>query len=72
MQVVAPLWSETMQRQPQRKPGYIEEAEQVLASQRGETSRRRDCHFADTPSPSALEHLLKGEGVQQNDSLTDD
>ena len=34
-------------------------------------SRRRDCHFADTPSPSTLKRLLKGEGVQQNDSLAD-
>ena len=25
-------------------------------------SRRRDCHFADAPSPSTLQHLLKGEG----------
>ena len=25
------------------------------------TSRRRDCHFADSPSPSILERLLKGE-----------
>ena len=37
----------------------------------GVTSRRRDCHFADIPSPSTLKHLLKGEGVQQNDSLAD-
>ena len=35
-------------------------------------SRRRDCHFADAPSPSLLERLLNGEGrVQQNDSLAD-
>ena len=34
-------------------------------------SRRRDCHFADTPSPSLLKRLLKAEGVQQNDSLAD-
>ena len=25
-------------------------------------SRRRDCHFADTPFPSTLTHLLKGQG----------
>ena len=25
-------------------------------------SRRRDCHFADTPSPYLLKRLLKGEG----------
>ena len=25
-------------------------------------SRRRDCHFADIPSPSLLKRLLKGEG----------
>ena len=37
--------------------------------------RRRRRRFADTPSPSMLRHLLKGEGggggggVQQNDSL---
>ena len=29
----------------------------------GEPSRRRDCHFADNPSPSTLKRLLKGEGV---------
>ena len=30
------------------------------------------CLFADTPSPSILKHLLKGErGVQQNDCLAD-
>ena len=28
----------------------------------GQSSRRRDCHFADTPSPSLLKHLPKGEG----------
>ena len=28
----------------------------------GECSRRRDCHFADIPSPSLLKHLLKAEG----------
>ena len=32
-------------------------------------SRRRDCHSADALSPSLLIHLLKVEGVQQNDSL---
>ena len=25
-------------------------------------SRRRDCHFANNPSPFLLKHLLKGEG----------
>ena len=30
--------------------------------ERGESSRRRDCHFADNPSPSILKHLLKREG----------
>ena len=34
-------------------------------------SHRRDCHFADAIAPSILKHLLKGEGVQQNDSLAD-
>ena len=29
--------------------------------------RRAFWHFADTPSPSLLKHLLKGEGVRQND-----
>ena len=33
-------------------------------------SRRRDCHFANTPSPSLLKRPLKGLGVQQNDSLS--
>ena len=28
----------------------------------GKISRRRDCYFADTPSPSLLKRLLKGEG----------
>ena len=28
----------------------------------GPSSRRRDCHIADAPSPSLLKHLLKGEG----------
>ena len=28
----------------------------------GADSRRRECHFADTPSPSLLIRLLKGEG----------
>ena len=27
-----------------------------------DTSRRRECHFTDTRSPSILEHLLNGEG----------
>ena len=37
----------------------------------GAASRRREfCHFADTPSPSLLKPLLKGDGgVRQNDSL---
>ena len=34
-------------------------------------SRRRDCHFDDTPFLSLLKHLIKVEGVQQNDSLAD-
>ena len=34
-------------------------------------SRRRDCHFADAPSPSVLKRLRKVEGVQQNDGLAD-
>ena len=28
----------------------------------GGGSRRRDCHFADNPTPSILKHLLKTEG----------
>ena len=36
-----------------------------------EPSRRRDCHFADTPSPSLLKHLLKGEEDAANDRLAD-
>ena len=28
----------------------------------GLNSRRRACHFADTPSPPTLKHLPKGEG----------
>ena len=35
-------------------------------------SRRRDCHFDDTPCLFLLKHLIKVEGgVQQNDSLAD-
>ena len=30
--------------------------------------RRRDCHFANTPSPSLLKHLQREGGGQQNDS----
>ena len=30
-----------------------------------QTSRRRDCHFADVPSTSLLKHLLKGEGCSR-------
>ena len=37
----------------------------------GRASRRRDCHFSDAPFPSILKHLLKLEGLQQNDSLAD-
>ena len=37
----------------------------------GEDSHWRDCHFADALSPSLLKHLLKVEGVQQNDTLAD-
>ena len=33
----------------------------------GADSHWRDCHFADTPSPSVLKHLLREEGMQQND-----
>ena len=29
---------------------------------RGLDSRRRDCQFTDTPSPSVLKHLLQAEG----------
>ena len=29
----------------------------------GSCSRRRDCHFADSPSPPLLKCLLKGEGM---------
>ena len=34
-------------------------------------SRRRYYDSAAHPSPSLLKHLLKGEGVEQNDSLAD-
>ena len=37
----------------------------------GPSRRRKFCHFADTPFPSILKPLLKGAGVQQNDSLAD-
>ena len=38
---------------------------------KGRASRQRDCHFAGNPASSLLKRLLKGEGVQQNDSLAD-
>ena len=36
-------------------------------------SRRRDCHFDDTPSPYLLKHLMQEErgAAAQNDSLAD-
>ena len=37
----------------------------------GGLSRRRDCHFTDTPFLSLLKHLLKVRGVPSNDSLAD-
>ena len=33
-----------------------------MVDRHGLASRRRDCHFADIPSPSILKHLLEGEG----------
>ena len=41
------------------------------AHRAGADSRRRACHSAGTPSSSLLKRLLKGEGVQQSDSLAD-
>ena len=32
-------------------------------------SRRRDCHFTDTPCLSLLKHILQVQGVPSNDSL---
>ena len=52
-------------------PDYYLAIQNVLRNFPGLASRRRDCHFADIPSPSILKHLLQGEGVQQNDSLAD-
>ena len=34
----------------------------ALTAAMGMNSRRRDCHFADIPSPSTLKYLPKGEG----------
>ena len=34
-------------------------------------SRRRDCHFTDTPCLSLLKHILQVQGVPSNDSLAD-
>ena len=34
-------------------------------------SRRRDCHFTDTPCLSLLKHLIQVQGVPSNDSLAD-
>ena len=42
-----------------------------LSPGHGQDSRRRDCHFDDTPFLALLKHLIKVEGVQQNDSLAD-
>ena len=63
---------------PQRSPGHEVWMDSgwttaeisILGS--GGSSRRRDFHSTSTaPSFSLLIHLLKGEGVQQNDSLAD-
>ena len=40
----------------------LDEDGQPLHTPRGESSPWQDCHSADIPSPSRLEHLLKGEG----------
>ena len=37
----------------------------------GSNSRRRDCHFNDTPCLSLLKHLIHVQGVPSNDSLAD-
>ena len=37
-------------------------AEELGLFEAGGSSRRRDCHSADAPSPSLLKHLLQGEG----------
>ena len=37
-------------------------AKGVRSADGGAISRRRDCHFTDTPSSSTLKRLLKGEG----------
>ena len=37
----------------------------------GSGSHRRDCHFADIPSPSVLNTYKMERGLQQNDSLAD-
>ena len=46
-------------------------AASARAGSRGSGSRRRDCHFADTPSPSLLNRLLKGETGAANGALAD-
>ena len=37
--------------------GHLDDLEEALV-----ISHRRDCYFADVPSPSLLKHQLKGEG----------
>ena len=60
------------------RQGFPNRRRQALLAGRGHPqaldglcSRRRDCHFDDTPFLSLLKHLIKVEGVQQNDSLAD-
>ena len=38
------------------------EGQEEARRARGVSRRRESCHFTDTPSPSVLKHLLKGEG----------
>ena len=45
-----------------QNPWPFKIAGRPAAAAAGMPSRRRDCHFTDTPSPSALKHLLKRGG----------
>ena len=48
---------------PSVSAGVVLGGKMVWAAGYGMSSRRRDCHFTDTPVSSILKHLLKGEGI---------
>ena len=50
------------------EPAHLRDDLVVDVVQRGQPRTYRCCYSVDTPSPVLLEHLMKEEGVQQNDS----